>query len=145
MTRLEVQFVNIYCRKESLENKDSAVSKFVKKSEEYYNYAMKLFSEERNKASEVLLTSNEYNEASHLFINSANRLYNLVAVSSLITYTILFFLYYFIVPLCLKKGQTFAKKMLHIGVFFKDNKMVTPGRLFARWLFQYIFYLFFCF
>ncbi len=113
------------------------------KSEEYYNYAMKLFSEERNKASEVLLTSNEYNEASHLFINSANKLYNLVAVSSLITYTILFFLYYFIVPLCLKKGQTFAKKMLHIGVFFKDNKMVTPGRLFARWLLQYIFYLFF--
>lgn len=113
------------------------------KSEEYYNYATKLFNDGRNSASEVLIESLEYNEAGTLFTKAANKLYNLVAVASLITYTVLFFIYYFIVPLGLKKGQTFAKKMLHIGVFYRDNKIVKPGRLFARTLLQYIFYLFF--
>ena len=69
----------------------------------------------------------------------AMRAYNMtVALPMLITtisILLAFLVFEFIIPLCLKNGQTVGKKVFSLGVVFKNSVRITPFALFVRAIF----------
>jgi uncharacterized RDD family membrane protein YckC len=90
---------------------------------------------------DVLISSDQYSEVANIYNSAFKSLLFIYSYTALITFVILFFIYYLLIPLLIGKGQTLAKKVLHIGVFSLDMKPIKPTFLVVRSLFQFIFYL----
>lgn len=112
------------------------------KSQEYYASYMKLMNESWEKATDYLSQSDSYKTYSGEFQKYTDKLFSILSYSSLITFTVLFIIYYFVIPLLMKKGQTLAKKFLRIGVFNEDHTPIRVSQLAVRSFLQYIFYFF---
>ena len=71
---------------------------------------------------------NQDKEAVKLLELVATNIFAMVSLSVLCAYTIL----EFVIPLCLKNGQTLGKKCFGVALMRKDGVKVTPFMLFAR-------------
>lgn len=85
--------------------------------------------------------SDQYIEYASAYTKNVNNLLYIYTYSSLITFTIMFVIYYLIIPLIFKKGQTIGKKILHIGVFDLSMTPIKPTFVVIRAVLQYIFYI----
>ena len=112
------------------------------KSEKRYEEVWDIYEEAFNSAADYIADSDDYQKASSDFNRYSNKMFSIVSYSSLIFYTVLFILYFAIVPLFFKKGQTLSKKILHIGLFYEDHTPIKNKDLFLRVFLQYIFYFF---
>ncbi len=112
------------------------------KSQEYYDSYMKLMKEKWDAATNYLSESDDYSHYTNEFSYYTNKIFTIITYSSIILFTVLFALYYFVIPLLMKKGQTLAKKFLRIGIFNEDHTPIRNSQLATRTILQYIFYFF---
>ena len=112
------------------------------KSQEYYDSYMNLMKEKWDDATNYLSESDAYSKATNEFSINANKIFTILSYSSIVLFTVLFALYYFVIPLLMKKGQTLAKKLLRIGIFNEDHTPIRVSQLATRTILQYIFYFF---
>lgn len=112
------------------------------KSQSYFDKYISIMNERWLSATDYLSQSDQYKLHSDSFQSYTNKMLAILSYSSLITFTVLFALYYFLIPLLMKKGQTLAKKFLHIGIFNEDHTPIRNSQLAVRVLLQYIFYFF---
>ncbi len=106
-------------------------------------YTIKEFAETNFvKAEEVLLTSEEYSFMYSQVLKQNDILFNHMSISAIILFLILFVIYFFLIPLGIKNGQTLGKKVLHIKVVNADGSSIGKGMLAIRCIFQYIDYFF---
>ena len=117
-------------------------SEKTKENEAYYTKMKEWVSKSLIEAEKVLTSSDEYKQTYALAIKDNNSLYLYVSISSLLTYTLFFFLYYLLLPILLKNGQTPGKKILKIGLYTPDNKPIKTKALILRSVLEYIAYFF---
>ena len=117
-------------------------SEKTKENEAYYSKMNEWVTKSLINAEKVLVGSDEYKETYNLAVKNNNSLYLYVSISSLITYTLFFFLYYLLFPIIFKNGQTPGKKILKIGLYTPDNKPITLKALILRTVLEYISYFF---
>lgn len=117
-------------------------SEKTKENEAYYTKMSDWMKKALVEAEKVLVNSDEYKDTYQAAIKNNNTLYLYVSISSLITYTLFFFLYYLLLPVIFKNGQTLGKKILKIGMYTPDNKPITFKALILRTILEYISYFF---
>lgn len=105
-----------------------------------YNKYVSLVVDSMNKTMEVLGNSDQFIEKSGLYNSYVESILSLYALPVILTFTICFFIYYLLVPILLKKGQTPAKKILHVGVFDEGMNPIKPTFMVFRAVLQYLFY-----
>ncbi len=113
-----------------------------KENEAYYTKMKEWVTKSLVEGEKVLTSSDEFKETYSLALEKNNSLYLYVSISSLITYTVFFFLYYLLPPFLFKNGQTVGKKILKIGLYTEDNKPISTKSLILRAVLQYISYFF---
>ncbi len=113
-----------------------------KKSQEYYDKYISLMKEKWEEATSYISDSDEYSAAAKQFSLYSNKMFAILSYSSIILFTVLFAIYYFVIPLLMKKGQTLAKKFLRIGIFNEDHTPIRVSQLVTRTILQYVFYFF---
>lgn len=111
-------------------------------SQRAYDNAMELFKTNWTDATNLLTQCSEFQELSRVYNLSNNKVLNVYSATSLITFTICFFLYYLLVPVLFGKGQTFAKKIMHQKVAYEDGKPLLFKTLLVRSILLFIFSLF---
>ena len=109
------------------------------KSQEYYDAFINMMQKSWDSASNALISTDQYTVYSDIYKNNTSKMMYIYTFSSIITYTVLFFLYYLLVPALFKQRQTFAKKILGIGVFDNMNKPINIKTLIFRSILLYIF------
>lgn len=105
-----------------------------------YNKYVTLVVDSMNKSIEVLGNSDQFVEKSRLYNSYVESIFALYTLPVILTFTICFFIYYLLVPILIKKGQTPAKKILHVGVFDESMTPIKPTFMVFRALLQYLFY-----
>ena len=113
-----------------------------KENEAYYTKMKEWLTKSLVEAEKVLTSSDEFKATYSIALEKNNSLYLYVSISSLITYTVFFFLYYLLLPILFKNGQTVGKKILKIGLYTEDNKPISPKSLILRSVLEYISYFF---
>lgn len=113
-----------------------------KESETYYNKVRKQYEASLINAEQVLISSDEFNAFYSIVSKDNTILYLHISVSSMITYTIFFFLVYVLMPLIFKNGQTVGKKVTKIGLYHYDDTPIRNNVLILRAILQYITYYF---
>lgn len=104
----------------------------------YYQTYLTKMSNAWQSAADLLSNSKDFSEPSKRYSKLSNQLMLIYSISSLITFTILFFLYYLLVPALFGKGQTFAKKILHVGVFDEEGKAISFKTLLVKSIVLYV-------
>lgn len=113
-----------------------------KENETYYNKMLNQYKASLVNAEKLLVNSNEYQD-NYAVVNKDNTiLYLYVSISSMITYTIFFIIFYVVIPLCFKNGQTIGKRILKIGLYHEDNTQIRKNILVLRAILQYLTYYF---
>ena len=111
-------------------------------SQKYHDTYISLMTEAWNNATEILINSDEYTYQAEKYTDNTNKVLGIYSYSSMIFYTIMFFVYYLLVPFFIKKGQTPAKKILHIGLFDDENNPVKFKTVVFKSLMLYFFMFF---
>ena len=111
-------------------------------SQKYHDTFITLMTESWNNATQVLIDSDEYTFSAEQYGVYSNKVLEIYSYSSIIFYTIMFFIYYLLVPFFIKKGQTPAKKILHIGLFDDENNPVKFKTVVFKSLMLYFFMFF---
>ena len=111
-------------------------------SQKYHDAFINLMKDKWNDAAELLATSDQYSASAERYNKNADNILAVYSYSSIIFFTIMFFLYYLLIPFLIKKGQTPAKKILHIGLFDEENNPIKFKTLLFRSLIQYVFMFF---
>ena len=93
-------------------------------------------------AEKILLESDQYQTAYKSIMRDNLTIYYHLSISSIISYTVFFFLYYLLIPYLLKHGQTPVMRILRLSMVKEDNKGVDFKTLLLRSLMQYIAYSF---
>lgn len=109
---------------------------------QYYKKISEFCQNNLVEAEKIVKNSDQYktNYASVMKENLV--LYYHITVSSTITYTVFFFLYYLLVPALFKDGQSFLKRVLRIKVVDRNNNGIQFKTLLVRSIMQYISYSF---
>lgn len=109
-------------------------------SEQYYLAYSNCVNSFMAEAGNYFVSSNEYQELVRLYNwNNAHFLKH-YTVSSLIIYTVTFALYYVMIPLLFKDGQTIGMYLLHQAVFDEKRKYVSKKQIILRAILQYFCY-----
>lgn len=111
-------------------------------SQKYHDAFINLMKDNWEEAAELLATSDQYSYYSNQYNKNADNILSIYSYSSIIFYTIMFFLYYLLIPFLIKKGQTPAKKILHIALFDEENNPIKFKTLLFRTLIQFVFMFF---
>ena len=93
-------------------------------------------------AEKILLESDQYQTAYKSIMRDNITIYYHLSISSVISYTVFFFLYYLLIPYLLKHGQTPVMRILRLSMVKEDNQGVDFKILLLRSLMQYIAYSF---
>ena len=109
------------------------------KSQEYYDNFARIMQKAWDSASDKLIASDQYSVFANKYQANSTKIMYIFSISSIITYTVLFFLYFLLVPSLFKQRQTLAKKVLNIGVFDSLNKPISFKILLLRSILLYIF------
>ena len=113
-----------------------------KETETYYNKISNQYKASLVNAEKLLVASKEY-QNDFAIVNKDNTvLYLYVSVSSTITYTLFFILFYIVLPIIFGNGQTIGKKVLKIGLYHDDNTQIRKNILVLRGILQYLTYYF---
>ena len=113
-----------------------------KENESYYSKLNKLYKDGFVDAEAILTNSDEYLARYQKIINLNNVLFLWASVSSLITYTVFFIVFYVVMPLIFKNGQTIGKKICKIGLYHDTIHTIRNNILILRAVLQYITYYF---
>lgn len=111
-------------------------------SQSYYDSYISLMKEKWNDAAELITTSDKYDLNANEYNKYSDKIFAIYSYSSIIFFTIMYFLYYLLLPFLLKKGQTPAKKILHMGVYDENSEPIKFKTLVFRSLIQYLFMFF---
>lgn len=106
-----------------------------------YQKYMNVMSKAWNDASDVLGDSETFKTAAKIYQDSQYSMLFMHSMAALVTFTVFYFVYYLMVPALFGKGQTFAKKVLQIGVFYQNSKPISFKRLLSKVIFSYLFFL----
>ena len=93
-------------------------------------------------AEKILLESDQYQTAYKSIMRDNLVIYYHLSISSIISYTVFFFLYYLLIPYLLKHGQTPVMRILRLSMVKEDNQGVDFKILLLRSLMQFIAYSF---
>lgn len=111
-------------------------------SKSYYDKII-AFSQEQLVAAEMTLATSDQYVASYAEMNRSNTiLYYHISSSATILYTILFFLYFLLVPALLKNGQTLGKKILKISLVDEKKFPIRFKNLLLKSILEFITYSF---
>ena len=108
----------------------------------YYNKIAKFIEQSLLDAEKILLESDQYQSAYKSIMRDNLVIYYHLSISSIISYTVFFFLYYLLIPYLLKHGQTPVMRILRLSMVKEDNQGVDFKTLLLRSLMQYIAYSF---
>ncbi len=108
-------------------------------SQRYFDSYSNILQSAWSEATNLFITTDHYFAAATTYADSSIHFMYVYSISSLITFTVFFFLYYLLVPILFKKGQTFAKKILKMGIFDENNKPIKNSYMVIRSLLLYIF------
>ena len=111
-------------------------------SQKYHDTFIEMMKDRWEVAAELLANSDQYLSYADQYNKNADKIFAVYSYSSIIFFTIMFFLYYLLIPFLLKKGQTPAKKILHIGLFDEENNPIKFKTLLFRTLIQFVFMFF---
>ena len=109
---------------------------------EYYGKIANFIQNSLLDAEKILLESDQYQTAYKSIMSDNITIYYHLSISSLISYTVFFFLYYLLIPYLFKHGQTPVMRILRLSMVKEDNKGVDFKTLLLRSLMQYIAYSF---
>lgn len=93
-------------------------------------------------AGNLLLQSDQYQNAHLVYSKNFDYFLAHYSYASIITYTILFALYYVLIPLVAGDGKTLGKLLLGIGVYTEERHYVKKGQIIVRAILQYVTYFF---
>ena len=108
-------------------------------SQKYYDGYINLMKEAWNDATDIIISSDEYARSANAYNDATNSILSIYSYSAMIFFTITYFLYYLLIPYLLKKGQTPAKKILHMGIYDDNNQPIKFTTLLFRTLIMYFF------
>ena len=111
-------------------------------SQKYYDAYISLMKEKWTDASELIVISDDYSKNAEDYSKFSDKIFAIYSYSSIIFYTVMFFLYYLLLPFLFKKGQTPAKKILHMGVYDENNEPIKFKTLLFKSLILYVFMFF---
>lgn len=111
-------------------------------SQKYHDTFIEMMKDRWEVAAELLANSDQYLSYADQYNKNADKILAVYSYSSIIFFTVMFFLYYLLIPFLLKKGQTPAKKILHIGLFDEENNPIKFKTLLFRTLIQFVFMFF---
>ena len=111
-------------------------------SQKYYDAYINLMKEKWNEAAEIITASDMYSENAEVYSKYSDKIFAIYSYSSIIFYTIMYFLYYLLLPFLLKNGETTEKKILHMGVFDENNEPIKFKTLLFKSLILYVFMFF---
>ena len=108
----------------------------------YYNKIANFIENSLLDAEKILLESDQYQTAYKSIMRDNITIYYHLSISSIISYTVFFFLYYLLIPYLLKHGQTPVMRILRLSMVKEDNQGVDFKILLLRSLMQFIAYSF---
>lgn len=111
-------------------------------SQKYYDDYISLMKEQWEAATDLIIASDEYSLNAEIYNSNANYILGIYSYSAMIFFTVTYFLYYLLIPYLFKKGQTIAKKILHIGIYDDNNQPIKFTTLLFKSLILYFFMFF---
>lgn len=113
-------------------------------SERFYLAYQNKSNEMMAEAADILLTSDEYANEHYTYAKNIDYVLFHFSMASIITYTLVFGLYYVLVPLLLKNGKTLGKYFMGLGVYDENRDYAKKRQIVLRAVLQYLtfFYMF---
>lgn len=111
-------------------------------SVKYYN-EIKSFTENNIvKAAEILNGLDEFKAVEKNTEDGRNKLLFVNCITAIIVYTILFFIYFLLIPALMGKGQTITKKILKVALYGYDGKPIKFTNLLLRSILEWLLFSF---
>lgn len=108
----------------------------------YYEEFLSFMKRDLTNAEQVLINSDEYTVIYSDYVALSGRLMQVFSYSALITFTVLFFIYYLLIPILMKDGRTLGKRFFKLKVSQLDLTRPKKHIIVLRSLLQYLTYFF---